>query len=77
MGFRSSLANQPQAKEYVDAFLTHAVRPMTAIFQITGNNRARQRDKWGHLLEDLASLQEGVSWNMPWVIIGCSDIIIS
>lgn len=55
---KSAIGNNPQAKEYVDAFLTHAVRPITAIFQITGHNRARQRDKWGHLLEELATLQD-------------------
>ncbi|KAK2171644.1 hypothetical protein NP493_1045g00034 [Ridgeia piscesae] len=55
---KSAIGNNPQAKEYVDAFLAHAVRPITAIFQITGHNRARQRDKWGHLLEELATLQD-------------------
>lgn len=55
---KSAIGNNPQAKEYVDTFLTHAVRPITAIFQITGHNRARQRDKWGHLLEELATLQD-------------------
>ena len=53
--------NNPQAKEYIDAFLTHATRPLVTIFQITGHNRARQRDKWGHLLEELATLQDEVS----------------
>lgn len=45
----------------MDAFLTSAVRPVITIFQITGNNRARQRDKWGRLLEDMAVLQDEVS----------------
>ena len=57
---RSPLAANQQVKEYVDACLTHAVRPICNIFQITGHNRARQRDKWGHLLEDLANLQDEV-----------------
>jgi len=60
--YRSAIGNNPQAKEYVDAFLAHAVRPITAIFQITGHNRARQRDKWGHLLEELATLQDEVTF---------------
>ncbi|XP_067665722.1 N-alpha-acetyltransferase 35, NatC auxiliary subunit-like [Haliotis asinina] len=55
---KCSLYNNPQAKEYVDALLTHAVRPVCILFQITGHNRARQRDKWAHVLEDLALLQE-------------------
>ena len=59
--FRNPLANNPQAKDYIDAFLTHAVRPICSIFQISGHNRARQRDKYGHLLDDLANLQDEVS----------------
>jgi len=58
---RSGLANNPQSKDYVDSFLAHAVRPMTQLIHNTGHNRARQRDRWGHLLEDLSCLQEGVS----------------
>ncbi|XP_064608764.1 N-alpha-acetyltransferase 35, NatC auxiliary subunit-like [Liolophura sinensis] len=55
---KSLLYNNPQAKEYVDGFLSHAVRPICTIYQITGHNRARQRDKWAHLMEDMASLQD-------------------
>ncbi|GAB1609824.1 N-alpha-acetyltransferase 35, NatC auxiliary subunit-like [Argonauta hians] len=55
---KSTLYNNPQAKEYVDAFLSKAVRPVCTIFQITGHNRARQREKWTHILEELAALQE-------------------
>ena len=58
--FRGPLANNAECKQFVDAFLAQAVRPMTSYFQITGHNRARQRDKYGHLLEDLAALQEEV-----------------
>jgi hypothetical protein len=58
--FRSMLYNNPAAKECVDIFITHAVRPMLMLFQITGHNRARQRDKWARLLEDLAVLQDEV-----------------
>ena len=57
---RSSLASIPQAKDYVEEFLHHAVRPITALFQVTGHNRARQRDKWAHVLDDLAALQDEV-----------------
>ncbi len=59
--FRNQLANNAQAKDYIDTFLTHAVRPICSVFQISGHNRARQRDKYGHLLEDLANLQDEVS----------------
>ena len=52
--------NNPQAKDYVEALLTRAARPMCALFQITGHNRARQRDKWAHMLDDLSNLQEEV-----------------
>ncbi|XP_070175045.1 N-alpha-acetyltransferase 35, NatC auxiliary subunit-like isoform X2 [Littorina saxatilis] len=55
---KSSLYNNAQAKEYVEALLTRAARPMCALFQITGHNRARQRDKWAHMLDDLSNLQE-------------------
>ena len=57
---RSSLVNNSQAKEYVDVFLSHTVRPVTSIIQIVGHNRARQRDKWGHILEEMATLQDAV-----------------
>ena len=43
-------------------FLTHAVRPVMMIIQITGHNRARQRDKWARLLEELAALQDEVEF---------------
>lgn len=52
--------NNAQAKDYVDALLTRAARPMCALFQIMGHNRARQRDKWAHMLDDLSNLQEEV-----------------
>ncbi|XP_025078091.1 N-alpha-acetyltransferase 35, NatC auxiliary subunit-like [Pomacea canaliculata] len=55
---KCSLYNNSQAKDYVDALLTRAARPMCTLFQITGHNRARQRDKWAHVLEDLSNLQE-------------------
>ena len=52
--------NNPAAKECVDAFLTHAIRPLMMLIQITGHNRARQRDKWARLLEEFAALQDEV-----------------
>lgn len=50
----------PQAKEYVESFLGHCVRPFCTLVQIAGHNRARQRDKLSHLLEELSALQEEV-----------------
>ena len=60
MKCRSALYNNAQAKQYVDAWFVQVVRPFTALVQITGHNRARQRDKWAHILEDLSALQEEV-----------------
>jgi hypothetical protein len=37
------------------------VRPLGTLVQICGNNRARQRDKLAHLLEEFAGLQDEVS----------------
>ncbi|KAL3227940.1 hypothetical protein MRX96_003877 [Rhipicephalus microplus] len=42
----------------VNAFLNHCVRPFTSMVHISGHNRARQRDKLTHLLEELAVLQD-------------------
>ncbi|XP_070542793.1 N-alpha-acetyltransferase 35, NatC auxiliary subunit-like isoform X2 [Ptychodera flava] len=55
---KSWLMNNPQAKEYVDALLSHMIRPICTLYQIHGHNRARQRDKLAHILEDLANLQD-------------------
>jgi len=33
---------------------------MGSLIQIAGHNLARQRDKFGHILQDLAALQEEV-----------------
>ncbi|KFM79599.1 N-alpha-acetyltransferase 35, NatC auxiliary subunit, partial [Stegodyphus mimosarum] len=55
---RSPLMLNAQAKEYVESFLGHCVRPFCTLVQISGHNRARQRDKLSHLLEELAALQE-------------------
>lgn len=49
-----------QAKEYVETFLNHCTRPFGNLMQLCGHNRARQRDKLAHLLEDFATLQDEV-----------------
>ncbi|CAH1285825.1 unnamed protein product [Diabrotica balteata] len=53
-----ALLNNPQAKHYVDTFLSHCTRPFTLFLQLCGHNRARQRDKLAHILEDFTSLQD-------------------
>lgn len=53
-----ALSTHQQAREFVDAFLAHCVRPFTSLVHICGHNRARQRDKLTHLLEELAVLQD-------------------
>ncbi|XP_076101281.1 N-alpha-acetyltransferase 35, NatC auxiliary subunit-like isoform X5 [Mytilus galloprovincialis] len=55
---KSQLYNNAQAKTFVDAWFMQAVRPVCTLIQIPGHNRARQRDKWGHILEELSALQE-------------------
>ncbi|GAB6018981.1 hypothetical protein CHUAL_013993 [Chamberlinius hualienensis] len=46
------------AKDCVELFLSHCVRPFSNLIQICGHNRARQRDKLAHILEDFANLQD-------------------
>ncbi|XP_029035765.1 N-alpha-acetyltransferase 35, NatC auxiliary subunit [Osmia bicornis bicornis] len=55
---KSTLLQNHQAKEYVDSFLSHCVSVFGSLLQLTGHNRARQRDKLAHLLEDFATLQD-------------------
>ncbi|RMC19130.1 hypothetical protein DUI87_03734 [Hirundo rustica rustica] len=52
------LSPNHQAKDYIDSFVTHCVRPFCSLIQIHGHNRARQRDKLGHILEEFATLQD-------------------
>ncbi|KAK9890677.1 hypothetical protein WA026_012029 [Henosepilachna vigintioctopunctata] len=54
---KSFLGNQ-QAKQYVDSFLMHCIRPFANFLQLCGHNRARQRDKLANLLEDFCILQD-------------------
>ncbi|KAG8181137.1 hypothetical protein JTE90_002497 [Oedothorax gibbosus] len=55
---KSALMANPQARDCVEIFLAHCIRPFCTLIQITGHNRARQRDKLSHLLEELSALQE-------------------
>nr|XP_002740693.2 PREDICTED: N-alpha-acetyltransferase 35, NatC auxiliary subunit-like [Saccoglossus kowalevskii] len=45
-------------REGIRMFLCPPVLPICALYQIHGHNRARQRDKLAHILEELANLQD-------------------
>lgn len=51
-----------EAREYIDALLSATVLPVIDVIQTLGQNRARQRDRWAHILEELSTLQEEVRW---------------
>lgn len=55
------LVSHFQARDYVDSFFNRCVRPFEQLIQTCGHNRARQRDKVAHLLEEFAMLQDEVS----------------
>ncbi|XP_077456300.1 N-alpha-acetyltransferase 35, NatC auxiliary subunit [Stigmatopora argus] len=58
LSYKCCLFNNHQAKDYIDSFVTHCTRPFCSLIQIHGHNRARQRDKLGHILEEFATLQD-------------------
>ncbi|XP_049618251.1 N-alpha-acetyltransferase 35, NatC auxiliary subunit [Syngnathus scovelli] len=58
LSYKCCLFNNHQAKDYIDSFVTHCSRPFCSLVQIHGHNRARQRDKLGHILEEFATLQD-------------------
>lgn len=41
-------------------FFDHCTRPFAGLIQICGLNKARQRDKLAHLMEDFSALQDEV-----------------
>lgn len=55
---KTLLASNTQAKEFVDMFLLHCGRPFVQLIQLCGHNRARQRERLSHLLEDFSNLQD-------------------
>lgn len=55
---KSSLSTNPKANDLADSFISRAVRPVKSIIHALGHNRARQRDKLAHLLEEFAALQD-------------------
>ncbi|KAA0202501.1 hypothetical protein HAZT_HAZT008357 [Hyalella azteca] len=58
---KAPVMSNPQAKAYVDNFFTQCVRPFEQLLQMSGHNRARQRDKVTELLREFALLQDEVS----------------
>ncbi|XP_022908455.1 N-alpha-acetyltransferase 35, NatC auxiliary subunit [Onthophagus taurus] len=55
---KAILHNNQQARIYVDTFFAHCTRPFANFLQLCGHNRARQRDKLAHLLEEFTALQD-------------------
>lgn len=49
-----------QAKDCIYSFFEHCTRPFAGLIQICGHNKARQRDKLAHLMEDFSALQDEV-----------------
>lgn len=56
--YKSLLYSNSQAKMYVETFFAHCMKPFAALLQLCGHNRARQRDKLAHLLDEFATLQD-------------------
>ena len=52
--------NKEISIQLVENFLNKCAPVFTNLLQILGHNKARQREKFGHILEDLANLQEEV-----------------
>src|SRR5262249_24312095 len=52
------IGSNQSAKELLEAFFQRSVRPMTALLQICGHNRARQREELAQILDELTALQD-------------------
>ncbi len=57
---RCILYNQEISVQLLENFFNKCSPVFVNLIQILGNNKARQREKFAHILEDLASLQEEV-----------------
>jgi hypothetical protein len=57
---KTILLQNHQAKEFVDSFLGHCANVFGTLLQISGHNRARQRDRLAYLFENFANLQDEV-----------------
>ena len=65
LGLVAGTQQHAQVQECIDQLFQQCVRPMGSLVQIAGHNLARQRDKFGHILQDLAALQEEVICILP------------
>lgn len=54
---KSSIGNNSDAKACCDAFLQRAANTILQLVNISGQNRARQREKLAHIFEELANLE--------------------
>lgn len=52
------LYNKPITVQLVDNFINKCSPVFISLLQILGNNKARQREKFGHILDDLSTLQD-------------------
>jgi|LakMenEpi03Aug12_release.lakeMendotaPanAssembly.Ray.scaffolds.fasta_scaffold1724753_1 hypothetical protein len=57
---KSVLYNEDICKQLVRTFLSKCSPVFITVLQILGNNRARQREKFGLILEEFMLLQEEV-----------------
>jgi hypothetical protein len=55
---RLNILSNPLAKDCVYNFFEHCTRPFANFIQMCGHNKARQRDKLAHLMEDFSALQD-------------------
>lgn len=57
---KNTLLQNHQARECVETFFHHCTSLFGSLLQLSGHNRARQRDKLAHLLLDFATLHDEV-----------------
>ncbi|KAK0090668.1 hypothetical protein PV325_009411 [Microctonus aethiopoides] len=55
---KNTLLQNHQARDCVETFFYHCTSLFGTLLQLTGHNRARQRDKLAHMLEDFATLHD-------------------
>lgn len=55
------IASRDVCMQFVDNFLNKCTPVFITLLQVLGHNNARQRDKFGQLMEEFSNLQEEVS----------------
>lgn len=58
---RFQIPNRDVCAQFADNFLNKCTPVFINLLQILGHNNARQREKFGHILEEFSNLQEDVS----------------